>query len=314
MSPEQQSISIALGQHLKHIGLHEIFYNENVTNILLNSDGKLWIEEFGREPYIHSQIKASDSEILIRYVASFHKVTLTEFQPIVEGLFPLLEARFAGTIPPITKQTSFAIRKRATRVFTLNDYLDSDTITKGQYDYINKAVYDRKNIFIAGGTGSGKTTLTNAVIDTIVKATPFHRLLIIEDTNEIQCSADNHETLTTSEHASYNQLLRLTLRYYPTRIIVGEVRGGEALQLLKLWNTGHPGGISTIHADSAELALDRLEQCIQEVLPTVNKKIIAEGVDVILFVAKTSSGRKVTEIIEVTGLDSNNNYIINYVK
>lgn len=187
-------------------------------------------------------------------------------------------------------------------------------MTEKQYNVIQDAVATRQNILIVGGTGSGKTTLTNAVIDSMVKHNEDDRIIIIEDTNEIQCAADNSVIMRTSEKASVTmgKLLRVTLRYRPDRILVGEVRGGEALDLLKAWNTGHPGGVATIHANSALLGLERLEQCIEEVSTNVNRKVIAQTINLVIFIKKTQQGRTIEELAYVHGHDGTH-YDIEYI-
>src|SRR5262249_30355730 len=153
----------------------------------------------------------------------------------------------------------------ATRIFTLADYADAGTITSRQRDLIREAALNRKNILVVGGTGSGKTTLVNAIIHLISQEMPGERLLILEDTAEIQCSAPNHVFKRTTDVIDLRRLLRSTMRYRPDRIFVGEVRGGECLDLLKAWNTGHPGGVATVHANGARGGLTRLENLVAEV-------------------------------------------------
>jgi type IV secretion system protein VirB11 len=186
-------------------------------------------------------------------------------------------------------------------VFTLSDYVAHGIMTEIDRAILARAIRERENILVVGGTRSGKTTLTNALIDEMVAATPDHRIVIIEDTAEIQCSAENALLLHTAENVGMRELLRLTLRSRPDRILVGEVRGGEALSLLKAWNTGHPGGVATVHANNAVAGLVRLEQLIGEVSASPSSALIGEAVDVVVAIEMGREGRVVREIIEVMG-------------
>lgn len=180
------------------------------------------------------------------------------------------------------------------------------------YEFLIDAIKKRKNILVVGGTGSGKTTFTNAIIDSIVRIHPNHRLIIIEDTAEIQCAAKNKLTLRATEETSMLRLLKATMRLRPDRILIGEVRGKEALDLLKAWNTGHPGGVATVHASSAKGGLIRMEQLIAESAAAQMKELIAEAVDIVVFIEKTATSRQIKEVIEVTGFDPyTKQYVIN---
>jgi type IV secretion system protein VirB11 len=142
----------------------------------------------------------------------------------------------------------------------------------------------------------------------IVQATPWHRLFIIEDTAEIQCAAKNAVILRATDQVDMLRLLKTTMRGRPDRIIVGEVRGGaEALALLKAWNTGHPGGVATVHANDARAGLIRLEQLIAEVTQAPMHTLIAEAVSLVVSIVKDTThaaGRRVEEIVSVDGVDS----------
>jgi P-type conjugative transfer ATPase TrbB len=185
-------------------------------------------------------------------------------------------------------------------------------MTKPHKAAILSAILSHKNILIVGGTGSGKTTFANAIIDGIAENCPNDRLIIIEDTAELQCNAANVVTLRSSDNVSMNQLLRATMRLRPDRILVGEVRGPEAMSLLKAWNTGHPGGLATVHANSAAAGLIRLEQLIAESGTTVSMQpLIAEAVDLIVFIEKYNKGRRIKTVATVNGLNNTGDYIIN---
>ena len=172
-------------------------------------------------------------------------------------------------------------------------------MTISQADVIRSAVASKLNLLVAGGTGSGKTTLTNAILAEIVAHSPEDRLVILEDTAEIQCAAENAVSLHTSEPVDMSRLLKSTMRLRPDRIIVGEVRDGAALTMLKAWNTGHPGGVATIHSNSARSALQRLEQLTAEASHQPMQAVIGDAVDLVISIERTAKGRRIAEILHV---------------
>lgn len=314
MSEEENRAIRSLKSHLQRTGLLTLLDDPNVIELMLNSDGWLWVEAFGKPMFKHSKISADDANIIIRSIAHYHGELIDRECPVLECELPTDGSRFEGVVPPLTSQTSFTIRKKATQLFTLDDYLEVGTLSRTQYEAIQGAIARRENMLIVGGTGSGKTTLTNGIIDAMVKHDEHDRIIILEDTNEIQCAAENSVIMRTSDKADIGmkQLLRVTLRYRPDRILVGEVRGGEALDLLKAWNTGHPGGVATIHANSAMLGLERLEQCIEEVSTNVNRHVIAATIHWVIFIQKTADGRRIKELAKVIGTDGKK-YQLEYI-
>jgi type IV secretion system protein VirB11 len=194
-------------------------------------------------------------------------------------------------------------------VFTLADYVASGIMSEWQADILSAAVAGRRNILVAGGTSTGKTTLANALLAEV--ASGEDRVVLIEDTRELQCAAPNLVSLRTRDGvASLSDLVRSALRLRPDRIPIGEVRGAEALDLLKAWGTGHPGGIGTIHAGSALGTLRRLEQLIQESVVTVPRSLIAETIEVIAVLVREGPGRRLAELAEVRGLDARGEYVL----
>ncbi|WP_404406913.1 P-type conjugative transfer ATPase TrbB [Pelagibacterium halotolerans] len=272
-----------------------------VVEVMLNPDGNLFIERVGQGIARVDTMLSSDAEIVIGKVAHALKTEVDQDRPIISGELPLGGHRFEGILPPAAPKPMFTIRKRASMLIRLEKYVADGIMTVPQVDVIQEAIAERLNIVISGGTGTGKTTLTNAIIAELVDVTPEHRLVILEDTAEIQCAADNHVILHTTDSVDMGRLLKSTMRLRPDRIIVGEVRDGAALTLLKAWNTGHPGGIATVHANSAIAALTRLEQLVAEASHQPMREVIGEAVDLIVSIERAPQGRKVREIVRVEG-------------
>ena len=275
------------------------------VEIILNPDGSLWQEQLGCATECIGTYDTYKAMAFMEAISAYHKKELTQEKPILECELPLDSSRFTGLIPPIVSGPSFTIRKRAVSIFTLEQYVENGVMTEHQKETIQKAIREHKNILVIGGTGSGKTTLVNAIIEAMVRNKPEERPVIIEDTGEIQCSAKNAVQLHTTIDVSMTTLLKTTLRLRPDRILVGEVRGAEALDLLMAWNTGHPGGAATLHANDANSGLDRLETLISmnPNAPQSIKKLISEAVNYVVCIARTETGRKIKEIIEVKGFD-----------
>jgi type IV secretion system protein VirB11 len=275
----------------------------DTTEIMANADGSVWIERIGCGMDVSpSRLDAADRERVIRLVASWAGEAVTRHSPIVSGELPGSGARFEGLLPPVTVAPVFSIRKPASSPFTLDDFVRQGALSPELCAALREAAVARENILIAGGTSSGKTTFANALLKE--PAFETSRLVILEDTRELRCAAPNLVQLRTSrEHVSLRALVRSTLRVRPDRIIVGEVRGAEALDLLKAWNTGHPGGITTLHANSARGALTRLEQLTLEATRVAPKALIAEAIDIIVFMSRAGGARRVEEALRVTGHD-----------
>lgn len=272
-----------------------------VIEIILNSDGEVWVERLGETMEFFENMPRSQADSLLRTVASSVEVILNDSNPILECEFPLDGSRFEALVPPIVSAPIFSIRKKASCVFTLDDYVSQGIMTAAQKYAIEDAVDEKKNILIVGGTGSGKTTLTNSVIHEIAKSCPNDRMIILEDTCELQCAKKNTEFLRSNVKTSMSDLLKATLRLRPDRILVGEVRDGAALALLKAWNTGHPGGVATIHANSAYAGLIRLEQLISEVTQSPMASLIGEAVNMVVYIEKHKGSRRIGEILYVKG-------------
>jgi type IV secretion system protein VirB11 len=281
-----------------------------VIEVMLNPDGRLWIDRLSTGiADTGSAMSAADGERIIRLVAHHVGAEVHAASPRVSAELPETGERFEGLLPPVVSAPSFAIRKPAVAVFTLRDYVAGGIMAGWQAEALAGAVAARRNIIVAGGTSTGKTTLTNALLAEVAKTAD--RVVLIEDTRELQCAAPNLVSLRTRDGvASLADLVRSALRLRPDRIPIGEVRGAEALDLLKAWGTGHPGGVGTIHAGSALGTLRRLEQLIQESVVTVPRALIAETIDVIAVLVRDGTGRRLAELAEVRGLDATGDYRI----
>ncbi|WP_088577948.1 P-type conjugative transfer ATPase TrbB [Xylella fastidiosa] len=273
------------------------------VEVLLNADGGIWQECLGKKMHQIGMMTPQRAEAVVKTVAGYHGKTVTRLNPLVEGELPIDGSRFAGQLPPVVENPTFAIRKKAIAIFTLEQYVEAGIMTLEQAQVIRAAVKAHRNILVIGGTGSGKTTLINAIIYEMVQIDPSERICIIEDTGEIQCAALNKVQYHTTLEITMTMLLKTILRMRPDRILVGEVRGPEALDLLDAWNTGHEGGAATLHANDEHSALTRLKSLISrnESAPDVIEPLIGEAVHVIVHIARTDVGRRVQGIIEIQG-------------
>ena len=273
------------------------------VEIMLNADGRLWHERLGESMMCIGSMRVAQAQAIIETIAGYHGKEVTRQKPILEGELPLDGSRFAGQLPPVVPAPTFAIRKKAVAIFTLDQYVAQGIMTPEQKATLVAAVAAHRNILVIGGTGSGKTTLVNAIINEMVIQDPTERVFIIEDTGEIQCAAENYVQYHTSMDVNMTALLKTTLRMRPDRILVGEVRGPEALDLLMAWNTGHEGGAATLHANNAKAGLDRLAMLISmhPDSPKPIEPLIGEAVHLIVHIARTPDGRRVQEILEVSG-------------
>jgi len=276
----------------------------DVVEIMLNPDHTLWVDRLssGRQP-LGVEMSEADGERIIRLVAAHVGAEVHRGRPLLTAELPETGERFEGILPPAAPGPAFALRKRAVSVIPLERYVTDGMMTAVQAGFLVHAVRERRNILIAGGTSTGKTTLANALLAEI--AATGDRVLVLEDTIELQCTARDHVPLRTRAGVvSMQELVRTTMRLRPDRVVVGEVRGSEALDLIKVWGTGHPGGIATVHAGSAQGALLRLEQLILEVALNPPRALIAEAVNVVVYIAGRGRKRRIEAIARVVGFDS----------
>ena len=293
------ALGTAIARHLE---------DPSVVEVMLNPDGRLWIDRLSEGlSDTGERLLPADGERIVRLVAHHVGAEVHTGAPRVSAELPESGERFEGLLPPVVAAPTFAIRKPAVAVFTLEDYVRAGIMSAGQAEALRSAVASRANILVAGGTSTGKTTLTNALLAEVAKTSD--RVVLIEDTRELQCAAPNLVALRTKDGvASLSELVRSALRLRPDRIPIGEVRGAEALDLLKAWGTGHPGGIGTIHAGSAIGALRRMEQLIQEAVVTVPRALIAETINLVAVLSGRSAARRLTELSHVEGLGPDGDY------
>ncbi|CAH0209884.1 Type IV secretion system protein PtlH [Pseudomonas sp. Bi70] len=272
----------------------------DVVEVMLNPDGALWLDRLTAGRSRLGILSPADGERIIRLVATHVGTEVHHDKPLLSAELPETGERFEGVLPPVVAGPAFALRKRASSVIPLQQYVADGILNAAQAEYLRVAVQERQNILVAGGTSSGKTTLANALLAEVGGS--GDRVLILEDTVELRCTAHDHLSLRTKPGVvSMTDLVRSTLRLRPDRIVVGEVRGGEALDLIKAWGTGHPGGIATIHSGSAQGALLRLEQLILEVSLSAPRALIAESVNLIVYLAGRGRARHVQQIARVIG-------------
>jgi type IV secretion system protein TrbB len=311
--------------------------DERTEDIVLNPDSSLWVKRMGEGFVWFGDMLPARAASALGTIAAWRGTVLNHEHPILETELPIDGSRFEGLTAPVVRQPVFAIRLRPRKIFSLDEY-EAGGIVTGKDDPLNRhrcgnefpasglrhaeiiraAVGERKNILIAGSAGSGKTTLTNGILRELAQLTPHDRVLVIEDTTELQCSVANYVDLHTASEVTMIDCLRACMRLQPTRIVVGEVRGAEAHAVLKAWNTGHPGGIATIHANDALSALTRLESLLtqsdegQSMPHEFRCALIAEAVDLVVFIDEepgTRAGRKVREVLLVSGY-SNGKYTV----
>ncbi len=300
--------------------------DERVEDILLNPDSSLWVKRFGEGCIRFDHMPESRAAAALGTIAAWRRTVLNHERPFLETELPLDGSRFEGIVPPVVRRPVFAIRLRPRKIFSLEDYESRGILTArddpsntsrssgrdfvsaargmSHAEIIRAAVREKKNILIAGATGSGKTTLVNGILDELGRLAPDDRVIAIEDTSELQSNVTNHVDLKAAGNVSMLDCLRACMRLNPTRIVVGEVRGAEAHTLLKAWNTGHPGGVATIHANDALSALVRLESLVAEATTAPQQTLIGEAVDLVVFVdgePAIEAGRKVRELLLVAG-------------
>ena len=285
-----------------------------VLEIMLNPDSKVWVDTIDAGMTYLCDIPDIQALQMLGTISHMVGTVINYHNPKVEGELPGNGSRVEGVISPVVQKPVFNIRKKASAIFPLSEYIKSGRATNNDVQILCEAISSRKNILVVGGTGTGKTTFVNAIINEMKTLTPKHRLVILEDTLELQCSMENFVSMRTTSDISMQDLLKITMRQRPDRIIIGEVRGKEALDMLKAWNTGHPGGVCTVHANDARAGLLRIEQLISEVSQSPMRELVAEAIDVVVFLIRDPHiGPKLSELIAVDGVQ-NGQYVFHDLK
>ena len=289
----------------------KLLEEDDIIELYTNNDRKIWVDTLSKGRYFTGKyMEASESMRIIQSVADYTDKIVDKTCPFISAELPGTGSRFQGVIPPIVDNPVFNIRKKGIKIFTLDDYVKSGSLTVNQKEIIIEAVNAKKNILIVGATSTGKTTFANAVIAEIAKT--GDRLIIMEDTKEIQSVAEDTLRLLTSDFASMLDLFKSSMRQRPDRLIAGEVRGAEALNMLIGWNSGHPGGLCTLHSDDARGGLRQLEQYVQIKSVSAQEKLIALAVNLIVVLKKVNGIRKIVEITKVNGW-KNGEYILEQI-
>lgn len=308
----------------------DLMHRDDITEIYINDDGMIRYES-NTEGKVKTKIYLSPEKVqaIIELVAGQIGKIVNEDVPSISAEIQGYGARFQGEIPPIVRHPQLNIRKKAIRIFSLDDYVDNQVLTSAYKKYIENAIKERKNILVVGGTGTGKTTFLNAILASIAEISPYHRIISLEDLPELQCSADDYSPMFTKQDTGqdgirYNmtRLLADCMRRSPDRIVVGEVRDGAAYTMLKAWNTGHEGGACTVHANGAVEGLTRIKSLAQEDPDAKGdiKELIGEAIDVVISITHVElqsgkKGRTVNDIIEVESYDSlKDKYVLHHVK
>src|SRR3989442_1034665 len=258
-------------------------------------------------------VAATRVEMFLNAVATSLGLTLGADHPGLEAELPAVGfrgSRLQGFVPPVTPAPAFTIRKPPAVVYSLDDYVATGVISQAQRAEFRRAVREHQNMLIAGGTNTGKTTLANALLKEVTDLFPAERIVILEDTVELQCVAMDHLALRTGPNVTLAQLVKSALRTSPNRIVVGEVRGSEALDLLDAWATGHPRGVATVHASSAEGALLRLDRLAHPANGPPPHHPVAEAIHLIAILEGSNARRRVTDLVRVAGLDRDGRYVL----
>lgn len=298
--------------------LNGILNEDDVLEVACNPDGGIYVERFLKGSRRELSWTTDERRRLIDAVAGSLDLHVGPGSPRLESKLLTHGSRFTAAIEPVVPAPMFVIRQHAKRIMTLSDYIAAGSLSQAQGELICSAVKNRQNVMISGGTSSGKTTFGNAVLDLIAELTPAHRVVTIEDVPELQCRVENRVELLTDSRSgtTIRALVEMSLRCTPDRVIVGEVRKGEAaLEMLKAWNTGHPGGIATIHADDGLSTLYRLEELLREVMSEVPRAFLARAVNLVVCLHKTPEGRReVKEILQVQGVAQDGEFITSKVE
>ena len=276
-----------------------------INEIMLNCDGSLFVEHKSNGMIKVGQLDPIKAAVIVRTLASLLNKELNSGSPILSGELPFDGSRFEGLLPPLVAKPIFSIRKHNALSLPLTDLVKSGMLNEKEAEFLKEAISQRRTIIVSGRTGCGKTTLINALLNELSHLCPQDRVISIEDTKELNIQVKNKVALYTSKTSDMSVLLKSALRLRPDRIIVGEVRGCEALDLIDAFSTGHSGGFTTLHAGSIEQALKRLTLLISrhDHAPRLIEPTLAEALDLIVQLQRTPS-RHISAIAQITGFNN----------
>lgn len=276
--------------------------DKQVMEIVCNADGGVWQLDNRNAWTKIDQISQAKADSILSTVAALTDNIINHKNPQLQCAFPIDGSRLQGLSPPAVKSPIFDIRKHSKVIFSIEDYVEANIISSLQAEIISQAVIERKNILISGGTCSGKTTLAKTIIELANKlGASDERFVIIEDTKELHCNAKNAVAIHAYTRDLLSTFTQAAMRLRPDRVILGEVRGREAYDLMYLLNSGHPGSFTTIHANNARLALHKFLMLARESGEDVHPQRVVECFDIVISIKRTECGIRVQEIKKVLG-------------
>ncbi len=279
-----------------------------VIEVMRNPNQEVWIDSLSEGRKVVGVLETKRATAIIYNVAGLMNRVISSDHPFLEADFPeergLFGERFNAQMPPVVLGPAFNIRKKARKVFSLDDYVDTGRITQGRAARIKAWIKARKNIVVAGRPNSGKTTVTNALIHEVTRLDPNERLIILEDVPELQCAGRNVLRCLSQPRVPMSRLLLSSLRASPDRILVGELRGVEAYDMLQAWNVGCSGGIGTLHANGVEATLQRIMDLCHQGGQSAPISLMLQTIDAILYVERIGNqGGVISDLALVKGYE-----------
>ncbi len=281
--------------------------DDDIIEIVCNANGIVWQLDRTDTWNEIDNLSHAKADSILSTVAALTDNIINTGSPQIQCAFPLDGSRFQGLVPPAVPAPIFDIRKHSRHIYSIDEYVEANIISFEQAKCIEQAIVSRKNILISGGTCSGKTTLAKTLIElAYFRGNHGERFIVIEDTKELHCSASNIVSMHAYTRELLSRFTQVAMRLRPDRVILGEVRGREAYDLMYLLNSGHPGSFTTIHANDARLALHKFLMLARESGEEVHPERVVECFDVVIAIKRTPSGLRVDEVVEVSGYQETN--------